>query len=136
MTIPICKYHPEMDGLMNIADAKDLFRASSKIQKFIEYASQSLSRKISSSLYDTIETDAAKSCEFEFHISAIESYAEDYEKDNNCEIRVTENILKKIAFRIVELFKENDFCALGYIVPDDRELARIEIKGWDENLED
>ena len=43
MTIPICKHYPEMDGLMNIADAKDLFRASSKIQKFIEYASQKTS---------------------------------------------------------------------------------------------
>lgn len=136
MTIPICKHYPEMDGLMNIADAKNLFGASSKIQKFIEYTSQSLSRKISSSLYNTIETDAAKSCEFEFHISSIEGYAEDHEKDNNCEIRVTENILEKIAFRIAELFKENDFCARGYIVPNDRELARIEIKGWAENLED
>lgn len=34
------------------------------------------------------------------------------------------------------LFKENGFCARGYIVPNDRELAKIEIKGWDENLED
>lgn len=34
MTIPIYKHYQEMDGLMNIADAKDLFRASSKIQKF------------------------------------------------------------------------------------------------------
>lgn len=132
MIIPICKHYPEMDGLMNIADAKDLFSASSEIQKFIEYASQSLSRKISSSLYDTIETDAAKSCEFEFHISSIEGYAEDYEKDNNCEIRVTENILEKIAFRIAELFKENDFCTRGYLVPKDHECARIEIKGWAE----
>lgn len=132
MAIPICKHYPEMDGLMNIADAKDLFNASAEIQKFIEYASQSLSRKISSSLYDAIETDAAKSCEFEFHISSIEGYAEDYEKDNNCEIRVTENILEKIAFRIAELFKENDFYAHGYVVPKDRECARIEIKGWAE----
>lgn len=63
-------------------------------------------------------------------------HAEDYEKDNNYEIRVTENILEKIAFRIAKLFKENGFCARGYIVPNDRELARIEIKGWDENPED
>ena len=132
MIIPICKHYSEMDGLMNIADAKDLFRASSKIQKFIEYASQHLSRIISSSLYDAIETDAAKSCEFEFHISSIEGYAEDYEKDNNCEIRVTKNVLEKVAFRIAKLFKENDFCARGYLVPNDRELARIEISGWDE----
>ena len=132
MVIPICKHYPEMDGLMNIADAKDLFGASAKIQKFIEYASQHLSRIISSSLYDTIETNAAKSCEFEFHISAIEGYAEDYEKDNNCEIRVTENVLEKITFRIAELFKENDFCTRGYLVPKDRECARIEIKGWAE----
>ena len=132
MSIPIWKNCPEMDGLMNIADAKDLFRASAEIQKFIEYASQSLSRKISSSLYNTIETDAAKSCEFEFHISAIEDYAKDYEKENDCEIRVTENVLEKIAFRIAELFKENDFCTRRYVVSDDRECARIEIKGWDE----
>lgn len=133
MLIPILKDDPELNELMNIEDAKDLFGASSKIQKFIEYASQSLSRKISSSLYDTIETDATKSCEFEFHISSIEGYAEDYEKDNNCEIRVTENVLEKIAFRIAELFKENDFCTRGYLVPKDRECARIEIKGWAED---
>ena len=132
MTIPIWKNCPEMDGLMNIADAKDLFSASAEIQKFIEYASQSLSRKISSSLYDTIETDAAKSCEFEFHISAVEGYAEDYEKDNNCEIRVTENVLEKIAFRIGELFRKQGFCADGHIVSNDRECARVEIKGWAE----
>ena len=121
-----------MDGLMNIADAKDLFNASAEIQKFIEYTSQHLSKIISSSLYDTIETTAAESCEFEFHISAVEGYAEDYEKDNNCEIRVTENVLEKIAFRIAKLFKENDFCTRGYLVPKDRECARIEIKGWAE----
>ena len=136
MAIPVCKHYPEMDGLMNIQDAKELFSASAEIQKFIEYTSQHLSRIISSSLYDTIETDAAKSCEFEFHISSIEDYAEDYEKDNDCEIRVTENVLEKIAFRIAELFRKQDFCARGYLVPKDRECARIEIKGWAENLED
>lgn len=132
MIIPICKHYPEMDGLMNIQDAKELFSASSKIQKFIEYTSQGLSRKISSSLYDTIETNANESCEFEFHISAVEGYAEDYERENNCELRVTENVLEKITFRIAELFKENGFCANGHLVSKDRECARIEIKGWGE----
>ena len=117
---------------MNIQDAKELFSASAEIQKFIEYVSQNLSRKISSKLYDAIETDTVESCEFEFHISAVESYAVDYEEWNNCELRVTENILEKIAFRIGEIFREHGFYADGYIVPDDRECARIEIKGWDE----
>ena len=135
MLIPILKNDPKMDRLMNIQDAKELFSASAEIQKFIEYVSQNLSRKISSKLYNAIKTNADKSHEFEFHISAVESYAVDYEEWNNCELRVTENILEKIAFRISELFKECGFCALGYIAPDDRECVKIEIKGWDEEFD-
>ena len=103
------------------------------IQKFIEYASQSLSRKISSSLYDTIETDAAKSCEFEFHISAIEGYAEDYEKDNNCEIRVTENVLEKIAFRITELFKKMISVPVGILYPKTVNVLELKSKAGQKN---
>ena len=51
-------------------------------------------------------------------------------KENNCEIRVTENVLEKIALRIGKLFKEQGFCANGHIVSNDRECARVEIKGW------
>lgn len=130
MLIPILKDDPELDELMNIADAKELFEASSDIQKFIESASQDFSRKISSKLYDIIETSTSKSHEFELHISAIESYAVDYKEWYNYTIRVTENILEKIAFRIAELFSENGFCVSGRITSNDHKRARIEIKGW------
>ena len=130
MLIPILKDDPELDELMNIADAKELFEASSDIQKFIESASQDFSRKISSKLYDIIETSTSKSHEFELHISAIESYAVDYKEWYNYTIRVTENILEKIAFRIAELFRENGFCVSGRITSNDHKRARIEIKGW------
>lgn len=135
MLIPILKDDPELDELMNIADAKELFEASSDIQKFIESASQDFSRKISSKLYDIIETSTSKSHEFELHISAIESYAVDYKEWYNYTIRVTENILEKIAFRIAELFRENGFCVSGRITSNDHKRARIEIKGWSEELD-
>ena len=131
MLIPILKDDPELDKLMNIEDAKELFEASSDIQKFIESASQNLSRIISAKLYNAIKTNADKSHEFELHISAIESYAVDYKEWYNCELRITENILEKIAFRIVELFKENGFCVGGRITSNDHKRARIEISGWE-----
>lgn len=135
MLIPILKDDPELDELMNIEDAKELFEASSDIQKFIEYASQDFSRKISSKLYDIIKTSTSKSHEFELHISAIESYAVDYKEWYNCELRITENILEKIARRIAELFRENAFCVGGRITSNDHKRARIEIKGWSEEFD-
>ena len=132
MFISIWKSCPEMDRIMNLEDAKELIKDSEVIQKFIEYTSQNLSRIISAKLYNAIKTNADKSHEFEFHISSVESYAKNYEEENNCILRLTEDILERIAPRIVELFKENDFCTRGYLVPKDRECARIEIKGWAE----
>ena len=131
MLIPILKDDPELDELMNIEDAKELIKDSEVIQKFIEYTSQNLSRIISAKLYNAIKTNADKSHEFEFHISSVESYAKNYEEENNCILRLTEDISERIALRIVELFKESGFCALGYIAPNDRECVRIEISGWE-----
>lgn len=131
MFISIWKGCPEMDRIMNLEDAKELIKDSEVIQKFIEYTSQNLSRIISAKLYNTIKTNADKSHEFEFHISSVKCYAEDYEEENDCVLRLTDNVLERIALRIVELFKEGGFCALGYIVPDDRECVKIEICGWE-----
>ena len=120
-----------MDRIMNLEDAKELIKDSEVIQKFIEYTSQNLSRIISAKLYNAIKTTADKSHEFEFHASSVESYAKNYEEENNCILRLTENISERITLRIVELFKEGGFCALGYIAPNDCECIRIEISGWE-----
>lgn len=131
MFISIWKGCPEMDRIMNLEDAKELIKDSEVIQKFIEYTSQNLSRIISAKLYNAIKTTADKSHKFEFHASSVESYAKNYEEENNCILRLTEDISERIALRIVELFKESGFCALGYIAPNDRECVRIEISGWE-----
>lgn len=134
MPIPIWKDCPEMDGLMNLEDAKGLLNASFEIQKFIECVSQSLSRKISSNLYDTIETKAIESYECSFNIKVVEDYAKDYERDNDYKIRVTENVLEKIAFRIGELFREQGFYAGGHIKAE-YSCAYIAIEGWGKDFD-
>ena len=159
MTIPIWKDCPEMDGLMNIQDAKELFSASAEIQKFIEYVSQSLSRKISSKLYtakellkacpktpilnfieDTSQTHSKKIAA-NLHDSIAKdgigfyecvfatSVIEAYAKEYHCEIKITHEILSDIAMRIASLFREKEYTVEWYT---DNECAYLEISGWDE----
>ena len=132
MLIPILKDDPELDELMNIEDAKELFEASSDIQKFIESASQDFSRKISSKLYDIIETKGIETGEYGFHINVVEDYAKDYEKDHNCKLHVTEHVLESIAFRIGEIFREHGFYAGGHL---SYSCANIKIQGWGEEFD-
>ena len=127
MLIPILKDDPELDELMNLEDAKELFEASAEIQKFIEYASQNLSKIIYSQLYGDIETKGIETGEYGFHINVVEDYAKDYEKDHNCKLHVTEHVLENIAFRIGEIFREHGFYAGGHL---SYSCANIEIEGW------
>ena len=132
MLIPILKDDPELNELMNIEDAKELFEASSDIQKFIEYASQNLSKIISSQLYDDIETKGIETGEYGFHIDVVEDYAKDYEKDHNCKLHVTEHVLENIAFRIGGIFREHGFYAGGHL---SYSCANIEIQGWGKDFD-
>lgn len=132
MLIPILKDDPELDELMNIEDAKELFEASSDIQKFIESASQDFSRKISSKLYDDIETKGIETGEYGFHIGVVEDYAKDYEKDHNYKLHVTEHVLESIAFRIGEIFREHGFYAGGHL---SYSCANIKIQGWGKDFD-
>ena len=132
MPIPIWKDCPKMDEVINLQDAKELFKASAEIQKFIEYASQNLSKIISSQLYDDIETKGIETGEYGFHINVVEDYAKDYEKDHNCKLHVTEHVLESIAFRIGEIFREHGFYAGGHL---SYSCANIKIQGWGEEFD-
>ena len=121
-----------MDRIMNLEDAKELIKDSAEIQKFIEYASQNLSKIISSQLYDNIETKGIETGEYGFHIGVVEDYAKDYEKDHNCKLHVTEHVLESIAFRIGEIFREHDFYAGGHL---SYSCANIEIQGWGKDFD-
>ena len=119
MPIPIWKDCPKMNKVINLQDAKELFKASAEIQN--------LSKIISSQLYDDIETKGIETGEYGFHIDVVEDYAKDYEKDHNCKLHVTEHVLESIAFRIGEIFREHGFYAGGHL---SYSCANIKIKGW------
>ena len=110
---------------MNIEDAKELFEASSDIQKFIEFASQNLSKIISSQLYDEIKTIGVELYECVFHRSVIEAYAKEY----GCGEYITSEILTNVAERIANLFREKGYTVNWYI---DNGCAYFEMCGWGE----
>ena len=125
MSMPIEKDYPNSMEIMDIKEAKKLQKSCKPLLDFIEATSQTHSKKIAADLYEEIKTFGNGLYECVFNTSVIEAYA----KESHYEVKVTNEILERIADHIAKLFKEKGYTVDWYINND---CAYFEMCGWEE----